>query len=419
MPPSTYNVLDYGAKPNQSLFDNTSNFQSAIDAAADAGGGTVLVPVGRFWFSGNISVKANVSLAGVGVGPYDQYGDPSVTTVAPTLLPTSTTGAAFITLEGNTALQDVLVHYPNQVRPDAPGAGSSGPNVYPPTVLIEDLSKVFRCTFDNSYIAIQVIGGRTYLENLQVGGYKNDIVIDHTADFVHISHVTTSVFWDTSLGLVFPQPIDTWVTNNSVALTSYRMDALDILDFDVFWRNTGFVFLDSPQGLGVTWGVASNVDFDAVQYGVIAKSLSGAYGFVFTNLVVGAANGEGVSMIWLPPGGQVSPSVVVEGGSLYGVWTQPLKVEAGTLRVRDIVNLNPIGRLPAIGISPPVLPPTGVPYVSSMPADAQVYIRGGSVQDVRIGGQSTGLSSGNFAVAPGQSITVVYTSAPTWEWFLD
>ena len=355
----------------------------------------------------------------MGVGPYDQYGDPSVTIVAPTLLPTSTTGTAFITLEGNTALQDVLIHYPNQVRPDAPDAGSFSPNVYPPTVLIQDLSKVFRCTFDNSYIAIQVMGGRTYLENLQLGGYKNDIVIDHSYDFVHISHITASVFWDTSLGLAFPQPIDTWVTNNSVALTSYRMDALDVLDFDVFWRNAGFVFLDSPQGLGVTWGVASNVDFDAVQNGVIAKSLSGAYGFVFSNLVVGAANGQGINMIWLPPGGAVAPNVVVGGGALYGTWTQPLKVEAGTLRVSDVVGLNPIGRLPALGVTQPAVPASGVAYVSTMPADAQVTISGGSVQDVRIGGQSTGLTSGNFSVAPGQSITVVYTSVPTWEWFLD
>jgi Pectate lyase superfamily protein len=418
-PSGSFNVLDYGATPDQPSFDNTGNFQSAIDAAADAGGGMVIVPFGRFWFSGNISVKGNVSLAGAGVGPYDQYGDPSVTTVAPTLLPTSTTGTAFITLEGNTALQDVLVHYPNQVRPDAPDAGSLGPNIYPPTVLIQDRSKVFGCTFDNSYVGIQVMGGRTYLDNLQIGAYRGDIVIDHCQDFVHISHITASVFWDTSLGLTFPQPIDTWVANNSVALTSYRMDALDVLDFDVFWRNTGFAFLDSPEGFGVTWGVASNIDLDSVQNGVIAKSLSAAFGFVFTNLVVGAANVQGVNMIWLPQGGAVAPNVVVAGGALYGASTQPLKVEAGTLRVSDIVGLNPIGRLPALGIAAPTLPASGIPYVSSMPADAQVSISGGSVQDVLIGGQSTGVTSGSFAVAPGQSITAVYTSAPTWAWFLD
>jgi hypothetical protein len=418
-PSGYFNVLDYGATPDQPSFDNTSNFQSAIDTAADAGGGTVLVPVGRFWFSGNISVKGNVSLAGMGVGPYDQYSDPSLTTVAPTLLPTSTTGAAFITLEGNTALQDVLVHYPNQIRPDAPDAGSMGPNIYPPTVLIQDRSKVFRSTFDNSYVAIQVMGGRTYLDSLQIGGFRADIVIDHCYDFVHISHITASVFWDTSMGLTFPQAIDTWVASNSVALTSYRMDALDVLDFDVFWRNTGITFLDSPQGYGVTWGVASNVDLDLVQYGVVAESIAELFGFSFTNLVVSAANGQGASMIWLPAGGAQPPNLVVEGGGTTGSWTQPLKVEAGTLVVRDIVNLNPIGQLPAIGIATPALPPSGFPYVSRMPADAQVYISGGSVQDVLVGGQSTGVTSGNFAVAPGQSIAVVYTSPPTWEWFLN
>jgi hypothetical protein len=64
------------------------------------------------------------------------------------------------------------------------------------------------------------------------------------------------------------------------------------------------------------------------------------------------------------------------------------------------------------------LPPSGIPYWSNMPADAQVSISGGSVQDVLIGGQSAGLTSGMFAVAPGKSIAVVYTSAPTWNWFL-
>ncbi len=80
---------------------------------------------------------------------------------------------------------------------------------------------------------------------------------------------------------------------------------------------------------------------------------------------------------------------------------------------------SPIGRLPALGIPVPALPPSGVAYVSSMPAEAQVSISGGSVQGVLIGGQSTGLTSGMFAVAPGQSIAVVYTSAPAWTWFLE
>jgi hypothetical protein len=413
--PGFFNVLDFGAEPDTPTFDNTSSFQRALDAASNAGGGTVWVPVGRFWFSGNLSIHGYVSMVGAGIGPYDVGQDPSTATVAPTLLPTSTTGAAFIDL-GGVALQNILFHYPNQVRPDAPNVATTGPIVYPPTVLVSGLSKVFGCTFDNSYVAIQVMGGRIYLENLQIGGYKNDIVIDHAYDFVHIDHITTSVFWDTSLGLGFPQPIDTWVANNSVALTSYRMDALSIEDFDVFWRNTGIALLDSPQGYGATYGTASNLDLEVVEYGVIAKSTNQIVAFEFTNLSVGTDTGV---VIWLPAGGAQPPHVVVEGGVAWEFGPEPVKVEAGTLRIRDMVNINPIGGLPALGIAAPVLPPSGIPYVSSMPADAQVYISGGSVQDVLIGGQSTGVTSGNFAVGPGQSITVVYTSAPTWSWFLN
>jgi len=35
--PRSFKFLDYGAQPDQASFDKTSNFQSAIDAAADAG----------------------------------------------------------------------------------------------------------------------------------------------------------------------------------------------------------------------------------------------------------------------------------------------------------------------------------------------------------------------------------------------
>jgi hypothetical protein len=93
-------------------------------------------------------------------------------------------------------------------------------------------------------------------------------------------------------------------------------------------------------------------------------------------------------------------------------------VDAGTLVVRDVIGLNPIGHLPALGIRPPQLPDSGVAYVSNMPAEARVAISGGTVLDVRIGGQSTGLTSGMFPLSPGESIAVVYSSPPVWRWFL-
>jgi hypothetical protein len=162
--PGYFDVLAFGAKADLPSFDSTASFQSALDAAQDAGGGIVWVPQGRFWFSGNISIGPNVALAGAGVGPYDPSGDPSATSVAPTLLPTSTSGSAFIAINGeNSALQNVLIYYPNQVRPDKPGVDTAGPLIYPPTVLVLGPSKIFGCIFLNSYIAIKVGVGRVYL----------------------------------------------------------------------------------------------------------------------------------------------------------------------------------------------------------------------------------------------------------------
>jgi Pectate lyase superfamily protein len=418
LPSGYFDVLAYGAKADQPSLDSTASFQSALDAARSAGGGIVWVPQGRFWFSGNISIGANVVLAGAGVGPYDTGPDPATTTEAPKLLPTSTTGSAFISITGeNSALQDLLIRYPNQVRPDAPGVADTGPTVYPPTVRVLSPAKIYRCSLTNSYIGIEVLVGRVYLENLHLSSFRNDIIIDHSEDFVHISHITVSIFgWD--VGVAFPSPIDTWVMNNGVALAMYETAAISIDDFDVFMRNTGIVLGDSPDRGIPGHGTGGNIDLDTVRYGVVATSTD-VVGYEFTNLAIGDALG-GVNMIWLPAGGHQTPRVVVVGGSTWGPpWAEALKVEAGMLRVRDIVGLNPIGRLPALGIAAPALPPSGVAYVSTMPASAQVSISGGSVQDVRTGGQSTGLTSGMFEVAPGESIAVVYASAPAWSWFLE
>jgi len=302
-----YDVLDYGAKANVPSFDNTASFQGALDAAAAAGGGTVWVPVGAFWFAGNLSIGANVVLAGGSVGPYDPV-DPTVNDAAPALFPTSDTGSAFITIAGsNSALQDVLIHYPKQVAPNAAGVATSGPNVYPPTVQVLSPAKIYRCTLTNSYVGIQVLVGRVILDNLDLGGFRNDIIVDNAEDFVQISHITISpAFWD-YYPLTFPQPIDTWVANNGVALTSYRADALSVEDFNVFWRNTGIALLDSQYGN--TYGTASDLDIEITQNGIVAKSTNQIVGFEFTNLSV-AGNGYA---IWLPAGGLHPPHVVVEG----------------------------------------------------------------------------------------------------------
>ena len=163
-------------------------------------------------------------------------------------------------------------------------------------------------------------------------------------------------------------------------------------DFDVFWRNTGIVFLDSPDGLGATYGAGTNVDIDDVVHGVIAKSLNSP-GFEFANLIVGGNNGihPGVNMIWLPGGRTAcaprSSSRVARRtarGPSRSRWT-PASCSNGissdsirSARSPRSASWRPRCRHPASS------------YVSNMPTVARVSISGGSVQDIQIGGRSTG-----------------------------
>ncbi len=73
-----WNILDFGARVENSPVENQKAIQAAVDAANAAGGGTVVVPAGRY-MTGNIQLKSFVTLhleAGAtlkGSGDYRDY----------------------------------------------------------------------------------------------------------------------------------------------------------------------------------------------------------------------------------------------------------------------------------------------------------------------------------------------------------
>lgn len=68
-----FNVIDFGATPNDDTIDSPA-IQAAIDAAFDAGGGTVIIPAGVFYITGDptnsstgaVELRTNVTLTGAG-----------------------------------------------------------------------------------------------------------------------------------------------------------------------------------------------------------------------------------------------------------------------------------------------------------------------------------------------------------------
>lgn len=76
------------------------------------------------------------------------------------------------------------------------------------------------------------------------------------------------------------------------------------------------------------------------------------------------------------------------------------------------INYNPRGNL-----TPPAAnPANGTTYTNTYCCPCLVTISGGTVTEITVAGQATGLTSGAFVLAPGQTIVVTQSSNPTWLW---
>lgn len=107
-------------------------------------------------------------------------------------------------------------------------------------------------------------------------------------------------------------------------------------------------------------------------------------------------------------------SVTLDGCTISPGAGGSLSKGTGLATFRECSGVNPKGNL---GAATPAVPPSATPVTNATGFDATVYITGGTVSAVAIGGSTTGLTSGSFSVPVGQTITLTYTAAPTWRWF--
>src|SRR5437762_2587658 len=82
--------------------------------------------------------------------------------------------------------------------------------------------------------------------------------------------------------------------------------------------------------------------------------------------------------------------------------------------IRHNLGYNPVGVL-----GPPAIPASGATFNNPYGVDCTVFVAGGTVTAIAIGGANTGLTSGAFRVPASQSVTLMYSSAPSWTWFGD
>jgi hypothetical protein len=99
-----------------------------------------------------------------------------------------------------------------------------------------------------------------------------------------------------------------------------------------------------------------------------------------------------------------------------GYATQPVinLATGATGAVRGNVGWNPVGPLTAPGV-----PSSGTPLANPFALDCSVYVTGGTITAISVGGTATGVTSGLVRVPASQSVTLTYTGSPSWTWFGD
>lgn len=87
-------------------------------------------------------------------------------------------------------------------------------------------------------------------------------------------------------------------------------------------------------------------------------------------------------------------------------------IAPGAVSISQTTGCNPVGARNA----PPV-PARAVALVHPFPEPVRVFIAGGKVSTIAIGGYATGITAGMVLLAPGESITLQYSAPPTRAWF--
>ncbi len=113
-------------------------------------------------------------------------------------------------------------------------------------------------------------------------------------------------------------------------------------------------------------------------------------------------------------GGPFSNNIIADNMFIPGTSGTITLNATSTDKVHHNAGYNPVGP-----ITPPAVPATTVAYTNNYGVDMTVFVNGGTVTVVAIGGTTTGQVAGLFRVPAGQTITLTYSVAPTWTWFGD
>ncbi len=240
------NVRDFGAVGDGKT-DDTPAFQKALEAAAQAGGGSVLAPRGSYFFAGHLNVPPGVALRGIweSVPAHNgirDAGTPKPTDDGTTFLVTENAGTedgpAFLTLNHNATLKGVVIYYPKQKPDDVPEA-------YPWTIAMRGKNPaVLAVELLNPYNGIDTTGSERHLiRDLHGQPLRRGVFVDRIYDIGRIENVHFNPWWSTRPKLL------RWQMENGEAFIFGRTDWQYVLNTFCFGYHVGYKFIKTQAGV--------------------------------------------------------------------------------------------------------------------------------------------------------------------------
>jgi hypothetical protein len=259
-----YSVGNFGAKGDGKT-DDTAAFQSALDAAAKAGGGTVYAPQGNYLFAGHLVVPRAVTLKGSweSVPSHNGIRNPGglkPTDGGTTFLVTENEGnedgVPFIVLKDDSTLKGVVLYYPKQDPAEEPKAypwaiAMRGNN---PAVLAVELLNPYN-GIDASHSA------RHLIRDVQGQPLRRGIFVDAIYDIGRIEDVHFNPWWSMKPRLFH------WQEEHGEAFIFGRSDWQYVFNTFCFGYNVGYKFVKTKAGVcnGNFLGIGADDCFTAVE----------------------------------------------------------------------------------------------------------------------------------------------------------
>ena len=104
------------------------------------------------------------------------------------------------------------------------------------------------------------------------------------------------------------------------------------------------------------------------------------------------------------------PALIEQTGIKQSAHQRGFGLRAGSMKFTSLFEQTP-------AITTPGMPATNTPVTSTYNVPVQVTITGGTLTNVLVNGTSAGTTAGTYTVPPFGMIAIVYSVAPTWNWF--